>query len=206
MIIINITSFCNKKGKCPYCLNFDLVRGDNKKEINVEKIEQLLQQGKLKEEWIGLSGGEPTTHSNLEDIIDYLTKHGKKVIIATNLEQYRRIKPNKSLYWQLSLHLEEVEKRLENAKKYIKEGHNINCFLVPIYQGNFNKELLKKVAKKCYSLSPIIPLFFRYLGDTPYFKNNLDPKELNAFICKEIKNNYHPYSYTLYKIENNNFL
>lgn len=208
MLVLNITNYCNKKRKCEYCLNRGFINSSNycKKELSLEDIKKMFKQGKLNEKTIGLSGGEPTTNSNLEKIIEYLTNKEKQVVIATNLEEYKEIDPNGNLYWQLSLHTDEVEKRLNNAEKYIKEGHNINCFLIPVYDKNFNEKSLKTIARECYCLNPTTPLFFRYSEDTPWFKNNLDPKELNDFVYKKIKTNYHPFVEVLFHVRGNKFI
>ena len=73
---IAITNYCNLR--CPYCFADDFIQ-EKKEEISVEQLERILQF--LSQESnisrIGIIGGEPTLHSNFEEIIKIILNFSK---------------------------------------------------------------------------------------------------------------------------------
>ena len=77
---ISITNVCNLQ--CKHCY----LNENNYVFLNVNRIKELLRQGKeLGVEIIDITGGEPTTHPNFVEIIDYAKKlEFQKINVSTN--------------------------------------------------------------------------------------------------------------------------
>ena len=93
-----ITEYCNFK--CPYCrgLKAEIYGQRNIKELSLEEIKRNIDlwclNGPL--ENIRFSGGEPTLHKNIIEIVSYAKKKGiKRIAISTNgsnkIELYKRL-------------------------------------------------------------------------------------------------------------------
>lgn len=67
---------------CPYCMNSRLVLQKDLIPFDVEIIKNFVY--KNKREWITISGGEPTLHDNLPNLIDEIKSWGCKVSVSTN--------------------------------------------------------------------------------------------------------------------------
>jgi MoaA/NifB/PqqE/SkfB family radical SAM enzyme len=84
---IIITEYCNFK--CPYCRGLDkLIFSDRKiKQLSLEEIKQIIDYWcvPLPIENIRLSGGEPTLHKDIIEIVKYAkNKQVKRIAISTN--------------------------------------------------------------------------------------------------------------------------
>jgi pyruvate formate lyase activating enzyme len=70
--------------RCPYCHNPELITGENLKAIPIDEVEQYLLKKKKWVEGIVITGGEPTIHSDLPDLVDKLKQLGFLVKLDTN--------------------------------------------------------------------------------------------------------------------------
>lgn len=93
-----ITEYCNFS--CPYCRGLkDEIYGDRKiKELSFDEIKRNIDYWCENEplENIRFSGGEPTLHKNIVDIVEYAKSKGiKRIAISTNgsnkIELYERL-------------------------------------------------------------------------------------------------------------------
>lgn len=97
-----ITEYCNFS--CPYCRGLaDYVYGERKvKRLSLDEIKQNIDywcEGELPLENIRFSGGEPTLHPDIREIISYAKEKGiKRIAISTNgsndLELYKELIDN----------------------------------------------------------------------------------------------------------------
>jgi len=74
-------SNCNLR--CPYCQNPDVVLGKIQA-INCEKLDFFLKKRKNNIDGIVITGGEPTIHKNLPNLIEYIRKFNYKIKLDTN--------------------------------------------------------------------------------------------------------------------------
>lgn len=71
--------------RCPYCHNKNAVLNpDSFDEVPMEYIESYVSENKDFLDGIVVSGGEPTTHSDLEDLLRKIKEFGLKVKLDTN--------------------------------------------------------------------------------------------------------------------------
>ena len=82
-----ITEYCNFK--CPYCRGLkDEIYGDRRiKQLNIEEIKHNIDLWCVDEplENIRFSGGEPTLHKNIVEVVEYAKHKGiKRIAISTN--------------------------------------------------------------------------------------------------------------------------
>jgi len=68
--------------KCPFCLNYRLVTGENIKKIPIDFV--INKYKKKKEEKILISGGEPLCNDKIYELISILKENGFSVRISTN--------------------------------------------------------------------------------------------------------------------------
>jgi pyruvate formate lyase activating enzyme len=88
-------SGCNLR--CPYCHNPGIVLNETKGIISLEDVLDFLKKRKGIIEGVVLSGGEPTIHENLEDIVKELRKLKVKIKLDTNgllPEKIKKIRPD----------------------------------------------------------------------------------------------------------------
>jgi len=74
-------SNCNLR--CPYCQNPEIVFG-NTVAIDYEFLDNFLKKRKFELDGIVITGGEPTIHKNLSNLIEYIRKFGYKIKLDTN--------------------------------------------------------------------------------------------------------------------------
>ena len=94
MANIAITKYCNLK--CPYCFAETMMTEEDKKNIDLNLLKDILEWLKCTpHERIGLIGGEPTLHPQFKEILSIVNNHceqnDSKSILFTNgieLEKY----------------------------------------------------------------------------------------------------------------------
>jgi pyruvate formate lyase activating enzyme len=74
-------SLCNLR--CPYCQNPDIVLGKTP-QIDPEFLDDFLKRRKNMLDGVVITGGEPTIHKKLPDLIERIKKFGYKVKLDTN--------------------------------------------------------------------------------------------------------------------------
>ena len=93
-----ITEYCNFK--CPYCrgLRDDIYGNRTQKQLSLEEIKHNIDLWCINEplENIRFSGGEPTLHKDIREVIKYASKKGiKRIAISTNgsndIELYKEL-------------------------------------------------------------------------------------------------------------------
>lgn len=112
-INLNITSKCNFS--CPYCLAKDLKPANF--DMSIDTVYSLATQLKLLEHpvIINITGGEPTLHPRLYDIISILSQCASNIIVFTNASK-KLLRANCS--YTVSLH---PQSRLKLVYSHIKE-------------------------------------------------------------------------------------
>jgi len=81
-IRIEITNYCNKK--CAYCFFKDLL-SDKKEELSLSELNTILDYCEKENFYsVALQGGEPTTHTQIDKILNILTSRKFRFIIFTN--------------------------------------------------------------------------------------------------------------------------
>jgi len=74
-------SLCNLR--CPYCQNPDIVFGKTP-QIDPELLADFLKRRKNVLDGVVITGGEPTIHKKLPELVEYIKKFGYKVKLDTN--------------------------------------------------------------------------------------------------------------------------
>lgn len=73
-------SGCNLR--CPYCLNYDLIKGKNRGDMDANgAVSQLFASG---EEWVMVSGAEPLFNHRTVNLLALIKSLGMRVALATN--------------------------------------------------------------------------------------------------------------------------
>lgn len=76
------TGGCNFR--CPFCHNGSLINKDSAHCVEINEILNFLKNRKGKLDGVVISGGEPTIHNDLEEIIKQIKKLGYKIKLDTN--------------------------------------------------------------------------------------------------------------------------
>ena len=166
-----ITEQCNLH--CEYCFANEFVNGNKKNEIAINDFKNILDfiLGDGSEIQIGLIGGEPTLHSEFDQILDILImdKRVKQVTLYTNgilLKDYadklsnqkfhflincNDIKSKKMLFGQF---MESLDMVFERVPERVALGSN---FYKPDYDYQYILELLKRYPCKRLRVSIAVP-------------------------------------------------
>ncbi len=70
--------------RCPYCYNIDLIDGKSELECPEEEVFEFLERRKNIVEAVVITGGEPTLHGSLEELIFKVRDLGYKIKLDTN--------------------------------------------------------------------------------------------------------------------------
>jgi pyruvate formate lyase activating enzyme len=118
--------------RCPYCHNPDIVLG-KLTQIPWTDVQSFLKRRKTLIEGVVLSGGEPTLHAFIPDLVRELRESGFKIKIdtnGTNPEMINRCKPDYLAldiktdplrYVELGCRDPEIEKKLLNAIEIVRK-------------------------------------------------------------------------------------
>jgi organic radical activating enzyme len=90
-LFIRVTDKCNKA--CSFCVNKKLKTG---KSISIENFEKISKYYSNFSDNINLYGGEPTIHSNFDEILFIAQKYYKEVIVLTNGSKIEKLKTLRS--------------------------------------------------------------------------------------------------------------
>lgn len=160
---IAITNYCNLH--CPYCFANEFIQ-EEKQEIQLEQIDSILQflSKSNNIERIGIIGGEPTLHSNIEEVLNKFVSFSSAnnnipIVIFSNGIHINRISKflNKNCSCLINLNeplivgQEKWDKILFNLEKLKANGsiQFIN-FGINLYPDIKDFEYIFKVAKNCY--------------------------------------------------------
>ena len=180
-------SGCNLR--CPYCHNYSLITSPDDMSIRSKEIWEFLERRKKIIEGVVFTGGEPTLHPNIKEIIKEVHKIGYKAKLDTNgllpdmIEEFSPdylaldIKTDPKLYRQyLKAQYNNVASRLKKSLSIVKkmgENAEVRITVTPkiinrdIILGL--RDLLEGVELVCLqpvnlSRKVLIPSFFKSLN------------------------------------------
>lgn len=148
-ICINITRRCNLS--CPECYVLEYINiPNNKNKIDLSLSNMKKVVGELNFETVYLTGGEPFSHPEICDIIDYFYSNNKKIQIATNgllLNDYLiNFISGKDIDLLISLR-SEYKEVFNIVNKLSERGIKVICYHLP---EETSPELLYEFMEKCY--------------------------------------------------------
>ena len=114
--------WCNFR--CPYCLNAEIVTNESNIKVTLEQIQAHID--KSADDRILISGGEPTMHHNLGNLIRELQEMDLKVGISTNGSNPERLQDlinNYSLYY-VAMDIKCGLNNVEKLSSIINPNHN----------------------------------------------------------------------------------
>ena len=194
---INLTDFCNQS--CSFCFAREEMTSMNKKQIDINNFKKIaLKLKKLNSFMLVLLGGEPTLHTDFEEILSFSMKHFFSVRFFTNGVFSEKVRdailqyaPRVELVINMStpgfqFNKNTRQKVLENVEK-LAPHTPITLSIVNLYMNtgvfdsykNISPETLKKVKIKFSFMTPIV-------GDRNLISINDFPK-VGGVICKLIK-------------------
>lgn len=182
MITWTINEICNFN--CTYCNQ----RHSKKSEpISIEKLLQGLES--LKNTWLfHITGGEPFLEQNIIDICTVISKK-HYISFNTNLSTKNhfdfadKINPNKCLFINAAVHIEEREKRDENLEEYIEkinylQQKNFNIIAYYVAHPSLFDRLESDIAfLKSKGVKKVRTKTFRGIYNGKYFPYSYDPNE-----------------------------
>ncbi len=205
---IIFTQGCNFK--CPYCHNPELNKLNNREtEFSVSRVVDFLKGRIGKLDGVVITGGEPTLHKDLPDLIDTLKGFGFLVKLDSNgtnydmLEELVLSKKVDYVAMDIKAPLEKYEQAvcskvpLENVKKSIellKSGKVDYEFRTTVVKSQLSYDDFDKIGQlikgsKKYYLQKFLPtktLDENYLEQTTYTKEEFEPiiQNLKQYIEK----------------------
>jgi len=158
-------SYCNVKENLSYDYN-DTTQIAQSYKLIISRLKTISKPFE-----ICLTGGEPTLHPNIEEILEGLNeiKNLVKIYFFTNLTRsetfYKSIKSFSKVKYYASFHPE------YHKEDFLKKCKNLNCevhiSMMPEY-----KNYILNIIDNCKSNN--IKFKLNFLVDTPYYTNNLD--------------------------------
>lgn len=192
MANISIVNYCNLK--CPYCFANDMIDNNNYT-ISLEELQKIIEFCKITNESIGVIGGEPTLHPNLNNILRMLMEYklfymnNKITIFSNGIELEKFIVNTENFYDYFSLLLninnpkclsnDQVNKIIMTLDKLYKDkafqysatvGYNL-------YQSDndYIWDIVKKYNLDKLRISTVAPgkIFKEYIGKKEEFYNTM---------------------------------
>ncbi len=193
---------CNLR--CPYCHNRDLACGLAKPSISAQEIVAFLKKRKGMLDGVVITGGEPTLHKNLPNLIQYLKELGYKVKLDSNglapevLEKLSvdylaiDIKSSFAGYQNYLGIKKDVSNALQKSIQIIKERKEAGEVRITSAPTIITKEIIEEIAPELEGVSKVFIQAFKPNSTlmNPHFfdrQENFAPKELQEFatILKE---------------------
>lgn len=158
-ICINITRRCNLH--CSYCYVGNLINTKNNNmemDLSLEEIKGLFELSSI--DAIYLTGGEPFTHPEIKEIINYFDNAGKKVNIATNgflidLEMAEFLQ-HKNVSLLMSIRGDDFKKTAKIINMLNNFGVPFVCYHLPTTESPY---ILSELLKECPSIKAIKLLY-----------------------------------------------
>lgn len=118
-VIIEITNVCNFS--CPYCFN-NSGQGDDQymSKENLERIIKGIKPGSIK--CVGISGGEPYMHPEIDKILQYIINSGLRLRVVTNGSLLNKARLNFLIDNECTLQLSLDGTNAETHEKYRGAG------------------------------------------------------------------------------------
>lgn len=144
-ILLFITNKCNLS--CSYCFNLPNLSGNP--EMSLDYIKKIVEANPKINKY-DLQGGEPLLHTQINEIIDYLSSKNKKIGLYTNGYLMQNLKTgHKSV--KLCISFQSLKSKNKSCKPLINITKNIKFyqdhypFKLIFLMNNQNKHLLKSV-------------------------------------------------------------
>jgi organic radical activating enzyme len=158
-------SYCNVKGNLSYDYN-DTTQISKDYKIMISRLKLIKKPFEL-----CLTGGEPTLHPNISEILTMLNgiKNLHKVYFFTNLSRsttfFEKILNLKKVVYYASYHPE------YHSDDFLKKSKKLGCE-VHISMMSEYKDKVLKIIEQCKLEK--IPFCLNFLSDTSYYKNTID--------------------------------
>ncbi len=191
---IIFTRGCNFN--CSYCQNSSLIDINNGEEITQKEIFDFLKKREKLLDGVVISGGEPTIHKNLKDLIIKIKNMGFKIKLDTNgsnpiiLEEL--IKENLLDY--VAMDIKNIFSRYEEIVNTKVKIDNIKKSISLLKNSNIDHEFRTTIIKNYHDISKILKIC-EYLGkkEKIYLQNFEDSedvrnKKLKSFTKEELIN------------------
>ncbi len=189
-IYILLTENCNLN--CAMC-----IRGKQQGiQMNIAKLQAIIENNDLSSHDIVLTGGEPTLHRQFVDIVRLMCGKAKTVTVAsngTNDLHIQELSKFKNLYYQISLDGDiEVHNRIRGENAYERTWNNLlqldhakSRYLVASVVSNKNKTEIFNLIPELDQLNYM--RYWRISYEMPFgsagFENMMSAHEWNTFVA-----------------------
>lgn len=123
MTNLMLTNYCNYK--CPYCFGVDFMFPKvSRKEMSLETLEGLLDwmdKTPKNKSAVHLMGGEPTLHSQFEEVVFKILERGRQIVIFSNLAspkapEYAEKLANFNISWVVNVNSPKLWNDVQNDR------------------------------------------------------------------------------------------
>ena len=185
---ISINTECNNN--CLYC--FNRKNASQKKELSLDEIKEISRWLKKTYSGVGILGGEPLLHSNIHEIIKYLSTEFLQVKLITNLVSddenlIKYLKGIDNLTYLINTTTDKKNKELFNKNintLFIENNFEVHNNNYPVFSLVFtgNKEIDTQSIDNVINILKKFPQKFwrlRVMPNMPCIDNNIEYKMMN---------------------------